>query len=280
MPGVAQLPLNELRDECVTISGLGIPAILLFGIPDQKDELASQAYAENGIVQEAVRVIKKSVPDLIVITDVCLCEYTSHGHCGVVAKEGAEFTVLNDASVELLVKTAISHAAAGAEIVAPSDMMDGRVGAIRSALDAAGYDHVAIMSYASKFCSAFYGPFREAAESAPRFGDRRAYQMDPANALEALREVALDVKEGADLLIVKPGLPYLDILWRVKERFELPTAVFNVSGEYAMVKAAAKSGWIEERRAVLEMMTGFRRAGADMIITYWAKDLAVWLADL
>jgi porphobilinogen synthase len=280
MPGVAQLPLNELRDECLTISGLGIPAILLFGIPDQKDELASQAYAENGIVQEAVRVIKKSVPDLIVITDVCLCEYTSHGHCGVVAKQGAEYTVLNDASVELLVKTAISHAAAGAEIVAPSDMMDGRIGAIRSALDAAGYDQVAIMSYASKFCSAFYGPFRDAAESAPRFGDRRTYQMDPANALEALREVALDVEEGADLLIVKPGLPYLDILWRVKERFELPTAVYNVSGEYAMVKAAAKSGWIEEKRAVLEMMTGFRRAGADMIITYWAKDLAVWLTDL
>lgn len=280
MPGVAQLPLNDVRDECLSIEDLGIPAILLFGIPDQKDELASQAHAEDGIVQEAVRAIKKAIPDLIVITDVCLCEYTSHGHCGVVAKDGEKFTVLNDASVELLMKTAVSHAAAGADIVAPSDMMDGRIGAIRSALDAAGYDQIPIMSYASKFCSAFYGPFREAAESAPQFGDRRAYQMDPANALEALREVALDVEEGAELLIVKPGLPYLDILWRVKERFELPTAVYNVSGEYAMVKAAARSGWIEEKRAVLEMMTGFRRAGADMIITYWAKDLAVWLKDL
>jgi porphobilinogen synthase len=280
MPGVAQLPLNDLRDECLFIADLGIPAILLFGIPGQKDELASQAHAENGIVQEAVRAIKKAVPDLIVITDVCLCEYTSHGHCGVVAKDGEKFTVLNDASVELLMKTAVSHAAAGADIIAPSDMMDGRIGAIRSALDAAGYDQIPVMSYASKFCSAFYGPFRDAAESAPQFGDRRAYQMDPANALEALREVALDVEEGAELLIVKPGLPYLDILWRVKERFELPTAVYNVSGEYAMVKAAARSGWIEEKRAVLEMMTGFRRAGADMIITYWAKDLAVWLKDL
>ena len=280
MPGVAQLSLNDLRDECLLIADLGIPAILLFGIPDQKDELASQAYAENGIVQEAVRAIKKTVPDLIVITDVCLCEYTSHGHCGVVAKDGEKFTVLNDASVELLMKTAVSHAAAGADIIAPSDMMDGRIGAIRSALDAAGYDQIPVMSYASKFCSAFYGPFRDAAESAPQFGDRRAYQMDPANALEALREVALDVEEGAELLIVKPGLPYLDILWRIKERFELPTAVYNVSGEYAMVKAAAGSGWIEEKRAVLEMMTGFRRAGADMIITYWAKDLAVWLKDL
>jgi porphobilinogen synthase len=280
MPGVAQLPLNDLGDECLFIADLGIPAILLFGIPDQKDELASQAHAENGIVQEAVRAIKKTVPDLIVITDVCLCEYTSHGHCGVVAKEGEKFIVLNDASVELLMKTAVSHAAAGADIVAPSDMMDGRIGAIRSALDDAGYDQIPIMSYASKFCSAFYGPFRDAAESAPQFGDRRAYQMDPANALEALREVALDVEEGAELLIVKPGLPYLDILWRIKERFELPTAVYNVSGEYAMVKAAARSGWIEEKRAVLEIMTGFRRAGADMIITYWAKDLAVWLKDL
>ena len=280
MPGVAQLSLNDLRDECLLIADLGIPAILLFGIPNQKDELASQAYVENGIVQEAVRAIKRAVPDLIVITDVCLCEYTSHGHCGVVAKDGEKFTVLNDASVELLMKTAVSHAAAGADIIAPSDMMDGRIGAIRSALDAAGYDQIPIMSYASKFCSAFYGPFRDAAESAPQFGDRRAYQMDPANALEALREVALDVEEGAELLIVKPGLPYLDILWRIKERFELPTAVYNVSGEYAMVKAAARSGWIEEKRAVLEMMTGFRRAGADMIITYWAKDLAVWLKDL
>jgi porphobilinogen synthase len=279
MPGVAQLSLSSLKDECQSIVQLGIPAVLLFGIPEQKDESASQAYADNGIVQQAVRAIKQAAPDLVVITDVCLCEYTSHGHCGVVAKEGNHYRVLNDASVELLVKTAISHASVGADIVAPSDMMDGRVGAIRTALDGNGHANVAIMSYASKFCSAFYGPFRDAAESAPQFGDRRTYQMDPANALEALREVALDVKEGAEILIVKPGLPYLDILWRVKERFELPTAVYNVSGEYAMVKAAAKMGWIDEKRAVMEMMIAFRRAGADMIITYWAKDLAGWLKE-
>ena len=279
MPGVAQLSLSSLKDECQSIVQLGIPAVLLFGIPEQKDESASQAYADNGIVQQAVRAIKQAAPDLVVITDVCLCEYMSHGHCGVVAKEGNHYRVLNDASVELLVKTAISHASVGADILAPSDMMDGRVGAIRTALDGHGHANVAVMSYASKFCSAFYGPFREAAESAPQFGDRRTYQMDPANALEALREVALDVKEGAEILIVKPGLPYLDILWRVKERFELPTAVYNVSGEYAMVKAAAKMGWIDEKRAVMEMMIAFRRAGADMIITYWAKDLAGWLKE-
>ncbi len=279
MPGIAQLPLVELEPECESIAKLGIPAILLFGIPSKKDEAASQAYAETGIVQQAVHAIKRATPQLIVITDVCLCEYTSHGHCGVVAKEGDNYTILNDASVDLLVQTAISHAGAGSDIVAPSDMMDGRIGAIRSALDAHGHDRVAVMSYASKFCSAFYGPFRDAAESAPQFGDRRTYQMDPGNALEALREVALDVEEGAELLIVKPGLPYLDILWRVKERFELPTAVYNVSGEYAMIKAAAKMGWIEEKRTVLEVMTGFRRAGADMIITYWAKDLAAWLME-
>jgi len=279
MPGVAQLPLAELEPECESIAKLGIPAILLFGIPNKKDEAASQAYAETGIVQQAVRAIKRAMPQLIVITDVCLCEYTCHGHCGVVAKEGDNHTILNDASVDLLVQTAISHAGAGTDIVAPSDMMDGRIGAIRSALDAHGHDRVAVMSYASKFCSAFYDPFRDAAESAPQFGDRRTYQMDPGNALEALREVALDVEEGAELLIVKPGLPYLDILWRVKERFELPTAVYNVSGEYAMIKAAAKMGWIDEKRAVLEIMTGFRRAGADMIITYWAKDLVAWLME-
>jgi porphobilinogen synthase len=279
MPGVAQLSLSSLKEECQSIAQLGIPAVLLFGIPEQKDDSASQAYADNGIVQRAVRAIKQVAPDLVVITDVCLCEYTSHGHCGVVAGEGNHYSVLNDASVELLVKTAISHASVGADIVAPSDMMDGRVGAIRTALDGHGHTNVAIMSYASKFCSAFYGPFREAAESAPQFGDRRTYQMDPANALEALREVALDVEEGAEMLIVKPGLPYLDILWRVKERFELPTAVYNVSGEYAMLKAAAKMGWIDEKRAVMEMMIAFRRAGADMIITYWAKDLAGWLKE-
>jgi porphobilinogen synthase len=279
MPGVSQLSLNSLKEECQAIADLGISAVLLFGIPEQKDEAASQAYAENGIVQEAVRTIKTASPDTVVITDVCLCEYTSHGHCGIVAREGNHYHVLNDASVDFLVKTAISHANAGANIVAPSDMMDGRVGAIRAALDSHGHSDVAVMSYASKFSSAFYGPFRDAAESAPQFGDRRTYQMDPANALEALRETALDVEEGADLLIVKPGLPYLDILWRVKERFELPTAVYNVSGEYAMVKAAAKMGWLEEKRAVMEMMIGFRRAGADMIITYWAKDLAAWLGE-
>jgi porphobilinogen synthase len=277
MPGVAQLSLNGLKDECQSITQLGINAVLLFGIPERKDEIASQAYADDGIVQEAVRAIKKTAPDLLVITDVCLCEYMSHGHCGVVSKEGNRYQVLNDDSVELLAETAVSHAMAGADIVAPSDMMDGRVGAIRSSLDDSGYTDVPIMSYASKFSSAFYGPFRDAAESAPQFGDRRTYQMDPGNALEALREVALDVEEGAELLIVKPGLPYLDILWRVKERFELPTAVYNVSGEYAMMKAAAKMGWIDEKQAVLEMMIGFRRAGADLIITYWAKDLAVWL---
>jgi porphobilinogen synthase len=279
MPGIAQLSVSALEKEAGSIAQLGITAVLLFGIPAQKDELASQAYAENGIIQRAIRAIKQAAPDLIVITDVCLCEYMSHGHCGVVAREGDHFHVLNDASVELLVKTAVSHARAGADIVAPSDMMDGRVGAIRAALDRDGFTDVPIMSYAAKFCSAFYGPFREAAESVPQFGDRRTYQMDPANALEALREVALDVEEGAELLIVKPGLPYLDILWRVKERFELPTAVYNVSGEYAMVKAAVGRGWLEEKRAVLEMMTGFRRAGADMIITYWAKDLASWLSE-
>jgi porphobilinogen synthase len=277
MPGVAQLSVSALEAEVRSIAELGINAVLLFGIPKEKDEHASQAYAQNGIVQRAIQVIKQAAPDLIVITDVCLCEYMSHGHCGVVARDGKHFQVLNDASVELLAKTAVSHANAGADIVAPSDMMDGRVGAIRTALDRDGFTKVPIMSYAAKFCSAFYGPFREAAESAPQFGDRRTYQMDPANALEALREVALDIEEGAELLIVKPGLPYLDILRRVKERFELPTAVYNVSGEYAMVKAAAQNGWLDEKRAVLEMMTGFQRAGADMIITYWAKDLAAWL---
>jgi porphobilinogen synthase len=279
MPGVAQLSLSALEAEARSIAELGISAVLLFGIPEQKDQHASQAYAQNGIAQRAICVIKKAATDLIVITDVCLYEYMPHGHCGVIAADGDHFQVLNDPSVELLVKTAVSHAGAGADIVAPSDMMDGRVGAIRTALDKNGFTNVPIMSYAAKFCSAFYGPFREAAESAPQFGDRRTYQMDPANALEALREVALDVEEGAELLIVKPGLPYLDILRRVKERFELPTAVYSVSGEYAMVKAAVQKGWLDEKRAVIEMMTGFQRAGADMIITYWAKDLASWLRE-
>src|SRR5580704_3924087 len=277
MPGVYQYSVNELVENAKQVFDLGIPAILLFGIPRLKDELGSQAFDPNGIVQTTVRRLKKNVPDLLVITDVCLCEYTSHGHCGIVDKRRGGFEVLNDRSVEVLVETARSHAEAGADVVAPSDMMDGRVGAIRSGLDQAGFTDLPIMSYAAKFSSAFYGPFRDAAESAPQFGDRRTYQMDPANAFEALREVALDIEEGADLIIVKPGLPYLDILWRIKERFELPTAVYNVSGEYAMVKAAAKLGWLDEKRSVLELMTAFRRAGADLIITYWAKDLAVWL---
>ena len=279
MPEVYQFSLAAVADEVKSVADLGIPAVLLFGIPAQKDTTASQAYAGNGIAQQAIGSIKQATPELIVITDVCLCEYMSHGHCGIVDKQGEQYRILNDETVELLAKTAVSHAAAGADIVAPSDMMDGRIGIIRNALDANGFSNVAIMSYAAKFCSAFYGPFREAAESAPQFGDRRTYQMDPANALEALREVALDVEEGADLLIVKPGLPYLDILWRIKERFELPTAAYNVSGEYAMLKAAAKLGWLDEKRSVIEMMTGFRRAGADMVITYWAKALAKWMGD-
>ncbi|MGI8957040.1 MAG: porphobilinogen synthase [Chthoniobacterales bacterium] len=276
MPGVDQLAPNDVAAEAARAAAAGLQAVILFGIPDEKDEEASGAYAENGVVQQAVRAIKRECPDLIVITDVCLCEYMSHGHCGVTRIDGDHFHVLNDESVELLVKTSLSHAAAGADLVAPSDMMDGRIGAIREALDAAGYDQTAIMSYAAKFASAFYGPFREAAESPPQFGDRRGYQMDPGNANEALREAALDVAEGADIIMVKPALPYLDILWRVRERFGLTTAVYHVSGEFAMVKAAADRGWLEERPAVLEIMTGLKRAGADLIVTYWARELAEW----
>jgi len=277
MPGVLQHSPDSVVEEARRVYDLGVPAILLFGIPAAKDEMASEAYAGKGVVQRVVRAMKRAVPGLTVITDVCLCEYTSHGHCGVVEGHAGDYRVVNDTSVELLARTALSHADAGADVVAPSDMMDGRVGAIRSTLDHHGHQEIAVMSYAAKFCSAFYGPFRDAAESAPQFGDRRTYQMDPANALEALREVAIDVEEGCDLLIIKPGLPYLDVLWRIKERFERPTAVYNVSGEYAMLKAAARNGWLDEKRAVLELMTGFRRAGADMIITYWAKDLVAWL---
>jgi porphobilinogen synthase len=276
MPGVEQIPPNEIAGEAVRAAQAGLSAVLLFGLPNEKDERASGAYAEDGVVQNAVRAIKAECPDLLVITDVCLCEYMSHGHCGVTRLDGDHFHVLNDESVELLVKTALSHAAAGADLVAPSDMMDGRIGAIREALDTAGYDQTGIMSYSAKFASAFYGPFREAAESPPQFGDRRSYQMDPANAAEALREVALDLAEGADIVMVKPALPYLDILWRVRERFGLTTAVYHVSGEYAMVKAAVEKGWLEERPAVLEIMTGLKRAGADLIITYWARELAEW----
>jgi len=279
MPGVFQLSAKEVADEARAAQDLGLQAVLLFGIPEQKDEKASGAYAENGIVQTALRAIKSKCPDLVAITDVCLCEYMSHGHCGVIRTDGDRFHILNDETVELLVKTAISHAAAGADIVAPSDMMDGRVGAIREALDARGFDQTAIMSYAAKFASAFYGPFREAAESPPQFGDRRSYQMDFANGKEALREVALDIEEGADIVMVKPALPYLDILWRVRERFGKPTAVYHVSGEYSMVKGAVEKGLLNERDAVLEIMTALKRAGADIIVTYWARELARWLRE-
>ncbi len=277
MPGVFQLGEKELVVAALAAHQDGVQAVILFGIPKHKDDRASQAYAADGIVQRSVRALKAAAPKLVVITDVCLCEFMSHGHCGIAHFHGDEVHVENDASVELLAQTAASHAAAGADIVAPSDMMDGRVRAIRAALDSAGHGNVAIMSYAAKFASAYYGPFRDAAESAPQAGDRRTYQMDAANALEALREVELDIEEGADLVMVKPGLAYLDILWRVKERFGLPTAVYNVSGEYAMIKAAAANGWIDEKATVLETMTAFKRAGADLIITYWAQDLVSWL---
>ena len=279
MPGVSQLSVRDAVDEARQAYQLGLQAVLLFGIPELKDEDASAAYDANGIVQQAVRAIKAECPQLVVITDVCLCEYMSHGHCGVTRRDGEHFHVLNDESVALLVKTAVSHAAAGADLVAPSDMMDGRIAAIREAMDADGFDQTGIISYAVKFASAFYGPFREAAESPPQFGDRRTYQMDSANAAEALREAALDVDEGADILMVKPALPYLDILWRVHERFDKPTAVYHVSGEFAMVKAGAEKGCFDERAAVLEIMTSLKRAGADIIITYWAKELAAWTRE-
>jgi len=279
MPGVFQLPVEQIADEASRARDLGLQAVLLFGIPHNKDEQASGAYSENGVIQKALRSIKSKCPDLVTITDVCLCEYMSHGHCGVTRIDGERFHVLNDESVELLVKTALSHAAAGADMVAPSDMMDGRIGAIREALDAAGFDQTGIISYAAKFASSFYGPFREAAESPPQFGDRRSYQMDFANANEALREVALDIDEGADIVMVKPALPYLDILWRVRERFGKPTAVYHVSGEYAMVKAAAEKGIFDERAAALEVMTALKRAGADIVVTYWARELAKWLTE-
>ena len=276
MPGVFQFSVAEAVEEAKRASTLDLQAVLLFGIPAEKDEQASGAYAQTGVVQEAVREIKAACPALVVITDVCLCEYMSHGHCGVTRRDGDHFHVVNDETLELLAKTALSHAVAGADLVAPSDMMDGRIGAIRDILDANGFEQTGIMSYAAKFASAFYGPFREAAESPPQFGDRRSYQMDSANAAEALREAALDVEEGADILMVKPALPYLDILWRVRERFGKPTAVYHVSGEFAMVKAGAEKGYFEERAAVLEIMTSLKRAGADLIVTYWAKELAEW----
>jgi porphobilinogen synthase len=276
MPGVFQLSINHAVAEARRAHGLGVPAVLLFGIPDQKDEAASGAYDPEGIVQLATRAIKDAVPELIVITDVCLCEYTSHGHCGVVEKGTGE--VMNDVSLELLARTASSHAEAGADVVAPSDMMDGRVAAIRSELDNEGFQNTPILAYAAKYASAFYGPFREAAESAPAFGDRRSYQMDPANAREALLEVELDVEEGADIVMVKPALPYLDVVRRVREATNLPVAAYSVSGEYAMIKAAAQNGWLDEKTSVLEALTGVRRAGADIIVTYHAPDVARWLS--
>ena len=277
MPGVFQLPLGEIVDEARKAQDAGLQAVLLFGIPEKKDEQASGAYAENGIVQKALRAIKGKCPEVVAITDVCLCEYMSHGHCGVTRIDGDHFHVLNDQTVDLLVKTALSHAQAGADMVAPSDMMDGRIGAIREALDANSFTETGIMSYAAKFASVFYGPFREAAESPPQFGDRRSYQMDFANADEALREVALDLDEGADIIMIKPALPYIDILWRARERFRKPTAAYHVSGEYAMIKAAAEKGILDERAAVLEIMTSLKRAGADIIVTYWARELVEWI---
>ena len=273
MPGVFQLSPDEIVREAAAAHALGVPAVLLFGIPDKKDAKASGAYAKNGIVQQTVRLLKKELPSLLVITDVCLCEYMAHGHCGIVHGE----KILNDPSLKLLARTAASHAEAGADIIAPSDMMDGRVRAIRAELDNAGFLDTPIMSYAAKYASAFYGPFREAAESAPKFGDRRSYQMDAANANEALREVALDIQEGADMVMVKPALAYLDIIHRVKKNFGLPTAAYAVSGEHAMIKAAAAQGWIDERAVTLESLLAMRRAGADILITYAAMDVAKWL---
>ncbi|HVB87838.1 MAG TPA: porphobilinogen synthase [Candidatus Dormibacteraeota bacterium] len=273
MPGVYQQSPGKIVEECREVADLGIPAVILFGLPEHKDETGSEAADPNAAVQRSIDAIRKAKLNLLVITDVCLCEYTSHGHCGVV-KDGE---VLNDPSIELLANAALSHARAGADMVAPSDMMDGRVGAIRKKLDANSFTDVAILSYAAKYASAFYGPFREAAESTPQFGDRRSYQMDPANAREALREVALDLEEGADIIMVKPALPYLDVIRAVRERFDVPVAAYNVSGEFSMVKAAARNGWIDEQRIVLEIMTGIQRAGASIVLTYHAKDLARWL---
>jgi porphobilinogen synthase len=270
MPGQHRLSVDELVKECKDAAGMGIPAVLLFGLPEEKDPRGTEAYADDGIVQQAVRAVKDTVPDLLVITDVCLCEYTSHGHCGVV-EDGA---VRNDPTLELLARTAVSHAEAGADIVAPSDMMDGRVAAIREALDEATLLDTPIMAYSAKYASVFYGPFREAADSTPQFGDRRSYQMDPANVQEAMREIALDLDEGADIVMVKPALPYLDVISRAKAEFGVPLAAYSVSGEYAMIRAAGQLGWLDEERAIMEALTGIRRAGADIVITYFAKDAA------
>ena len=275
MPGIVQWPLELLGREIERIADLGIPAVLLFGIPGEKDAVGSQAYASQGIIQQAIRLLKAQVPDILVMTDVCLCEYTDHGHCGVIHNG----TVENDESLSLLAQMALSHVEAGADLVAPSDMMDGRVGAIRHLLDEHGFQQTPIMAYSAKFASGFYGPFREAAGSTPQFGDRRSYQMDPANVREALREVDLDIAEGADVVMVKPALAYLDVIRQVREHCTLPIAAYNVSGEYSMIKAAAQQGWIDEQRIVMEVLTGIRRAGADMLITYFAPDVARWLQE-
>jgi porphobilinogen synthase len=281
MPGVFHFSLDRLDEEITEISRLGIQAILLFGVPSHKDEMGTEAYAETGIVQKAIRTIKKVSPDLLVIADTCLCQYTSHGHCGIVhyCEETKRADVKNDETLALLIKTAVSQAAAGADVIAPSNMMDGFVSAIRTGLDDAGFEHIPIMSYSVKYASAFYGPFRDAAHSAPQFGDRKTYQMDPANAREAIREAESDVVEGADILMVKPALAYMDIIRAVKENFELPVCAYNVSAEYSMVKAAAANGWIDEKAVVEEMLVGLKRAGADMIITYFAKDVACRLQE-
>src|SRR5277367_906417 len=273
MPGVCQQSAGQIVEECKEVEALGLPGVILFGLPESKDARGTISTSAQGVVQRAIEAIRRANLKLLVITDVCLCEYTDHGHCGMVEKG----EVLNDPTLELLAEQALSHARAGADIVAPSDMMDGRVGAIRKKLDANGFENIAILAYSAKYCSGFYGPFREAAQSAPQFGDRRSYQMDPANAREALREVALDLEEGADMIMIKPALPYLDIIQRVRERFDVPLAAYNVSGEYAMVKAAARNGWIDEQRIVLEIMTSIQRAGASIILTYHAKDVARWL---
>jgi porphobilinogen synthase len=274
MPGVAQWSVDRVVEECQETAALGIPAVILFGLPEHKDAVGTEAYDDSGVVQQAIRAIKEKLPELLVMTDVCLCEYTDHGHCGVI-KNG---DVDNDSTLELLVKESLSHARAGADIVAPSDMMDGRVGAIRKALDESGFAQTAIMAYAAKYASGFYGPFREAAESTPQFGDRRSYQMDPANSDEALREVEMDIREGADIVMVKPAMAYLDVVYRVKQKFGYPVAAYNVSGEYSMIKAAGQNGWIDEERIMMEVLYAIRRAGADMILTYFAKDAARVLA--
>jgi len=276
MPGVYQLSVDQALEEAQEVVELGIPAVLLFGIPAYKDEKGSSAYDDNEAVQRAIRAIKENYPQLLVIPDLCMCEYTSHGHCGILDETG---NVLNDETIAVLAKIALSYVRAGADMVAPSDMMDGRVAAIREALDANSYSHIPIMAYSAKYASGFYGPFRDVAESTPRFGDRRGYQMDPANSDEALKEVGLDIEEGADIVMVKPALPYLDIIRRVKDEFRIPVAAYNVSGEYAMIKAAVQNGWLDEKKVVMEALTGIKRAGADIIITYHAKDVARWLKE-